>query len=123
MASKKKGLSRRDMLKTAAAASAFAGASVPLVHAGESNTIKIALIGCGGRGTGAAADALRATGGPVQLVAMADVFSERLNFSYNNLNREFSRQMDVPNDRKFVGFDAYRRAMDCLRAGDIAIMA
>lgn len=123
MASKKKGLSRRDVIKTAAAASAFAGATVPLVHAGENNTLKIALIGCGGRGTGAAADAMRATGGPVQLVAMADVFDERLNFSYNNLNREFARQMDVPRERRFVGFDAYRRAMDCLRAGDVAIMA
>src|SRR5262245_726550 len=93
MASKKNALSRRDMLKTAAAASAFAGATVPLVHAGENNTIKIALIGCGGRGTGAAADAMRATGGPVQLVAMADVFPERLAFSHQNLNREFARQM------------------------------
>jgi predicted dehydrogenase len=123
MTSKKKGLSRRDMIKTAAAASAFAGASVPLVHAGENNTIKIALIGCGGRGTGAAADAMRATGGPVQLVAMADVFPDRLAFSHQNLNREFARQMDVPQERRFIGFDAYRRAMDCLRAGDIAIMA
>jgi predicted dehydrogenase len=123
MAKKTGGLSRRDMLKTTAAASALAGVSIPQVHAGENNTIKIALIGCGGRGTGAAADAMRATGGPVQLVAMADVFPERLAFSHRNLTREFARQMDVPQDRRFIGFDAYRRAMDCLRAGDIAIMA
>ena len=124
MSSKKnRGVTRRDALKTVAAASAFAGATIPLVHAGENNTIKVALVGCGGRGTGAAADALRSTGGPVQLVAMADVFSERLNFSYNNLNREFARQMDVPQERRFVGFDAYRRAMDSLRAGDVVIMA
>lgn len=119
----KKTLTRRDMIKTTAAAGALASASIPLVHAGEANTIKVALIGCGGRGTGAAADAMRATGGPVQLVAMADVFSDRLEGSYAGLNRQFARQMDVPPERRFVGFDGYRRAMDCLRAGDIAIMA
>jgi predicted dehydrogenase len=66
---------------------------------------------------------LHSTGGPTQLVAMADVFQERLNGSYANLNREFGRQLDVPQERRFVGFDAYRRAMDCLRAGDVVILA
>lgn len=123
MATKKKnGVSRRDAIKTVAAASALAGVALPQVHAGEANTIKVALIGCGGRGTGAAADALRSTGGPTQLVAMADVFQERLNFSYTNLNRDFARQMDVPPDRRFVGFDGYRRAMDALRPGDVVIL-
>jgi predicted dehydrogenase len=51
------------------------------------------------------------------------VFQERLNGSYANLNREFGRQLDVPQERRFVGFDAYRRAMDCLRAGDVVILA
>ena len=122
---KKSGLSRRDVIKTGsvAAAGALASVTIPQVHAGENNTIQVALIGCGGRGTGAAADALRATGGPVRLTAMADVFQNRLDFSYNNLNREFARQMDVPRERRFIGFDAYRRAMDSLRAGDVVIMA
>ena len=51
---------------------------MPHVHAAENNTIQVALIGCGGRGTGAAADALSAKNGPIKLVAMADVFEDRL---------------------------------------------
>lgn len=127
MATKKKsGISRRDAIKAtgaAAAVGALAGVTIPQVHAGENNVIQVALIGCGGRGTGAAADALRATGGPTRLVAMADVFENRLTNSYNSLEREFRNRVDVPRDRRFVGFDGYRRAMDCLRAGDVVIMA
>ena len=64
----------------AVAASALAGVAVPAVHAAENNTIQIALVGCGGRGTGAAANALaHAKSGPIKLVAMADVFEDRLN--------------------------------------------
>ena len=121
----KSGLSRRDLLKTTgqvAAASALAGVTLPQVHAGESNTIKIALVGCGGRGTGAAGDAMSSRHGPVQLVAMADVFQNRLDESHRRLHGEFARQMDVPNDRRFIGFDGYRRAMDCLRPGDVVIL-
>src|SRR5437879_3656625 len=127
MSSKKKtGPSRRDVMKTTAGvatASALAGVALPQVHAGENNTIQIALVGCGGRGTGAAADAMRSTGGPTRLVAMADVFTDRLNFSHTNLNREFANRMDVPENRRFVGFDGYRRAMDALRPGDVVILA
>src|SRR5947208_2990946 len=54
---------------------------------------------------------------------MADVFQDRLTQSFNNLQRTHANKMDVPNDRKFVGFDAYQRAMDTLRPGDIAIFA
>jgi hypothetical protein len=78
------GLSRRDALKTAggiAVASALAGAA-PLVHAGEDNTIRVALVGCGGRGTGAAINALSVKNGSIKLVAMADVFKDRLDGSY-----------------------------------------
>lgn len=122
---KKTGISRRDVIKTGsvAAASAFAGMTVPQVHAGENNTIRVALIGCGGRGTGAAANALSATGGPTRLWAMADVFNNRLEASHTSLQREFQNAVDVPMARRFVGFDGYRRAMDSLRAGDIAILA
>ncbi len=120
------GVSRRDMMKTtglAAAGSALAGVALPQVHAGESNTIKLALVGCGGRGTGAASNALATSGGPTQLVAMADVFPNKLNSSHTNLQRQFNRQVDVPESRRFIGFDGYRRAMDCLRPGDVVIMA
>jgi predicted dehydrogenase len=126
MTSKKtSGLSRRDVLKTtgtAAAVSAFAGFAVPQVYAGENNMIQIALVGCGGRGTGAAADALH-TAGPTRLVAMADVFANRLTSSHQNLHREFTNRVDVPENRRFVGFDGYRRAMDSLREGDVVILA
>ncbi len=125
--------SRRDFLKNTgklAAATALAGVFVPAVHAAEDNTIRVALIGCGGRGTGAAADAMSVKHGPVKLIAMADVFQDRLDDSVKYLNDEVERakkddgrtlQMDVPKDRQFIGFDAYKRAMDCLRPGDVAI--
>ncbi|MEM7392291.1 MAG: twin-arginine translocation signal domain-containing protein, partial [Verrucomicrobiota bacterium] len=114
---------RRDFLKNTgqvAAVSALAGMSIPHVHAATENTIRVALIGCGGRGTGAAANALSVKQGPVKLVAMADVFEHRLNSSHNGLKR-FGDQLDVPDERKFIGFDAYRNAMDCLQPGDVAI--
>src|SRR5206468_9474925 len=82
------GLTRRDLLKTTgqvAAASALAGVVLPQVHAGEDSTIRVALIGCGGRGTGAAANALQARGGPTRLWAMADGFPERLASSHRHL--------------------------------------
>ncbi len=77
--------SRRQFLKLSgrlAATTALAGLAAPPVHAAETETpIKLALVGCGGRGTGAVADALSTTGGPVRLVAMADLFEHRLKSS------------------------------------------
>jgi predicted dehydrogenase len=105
-----------------AVASALAGVALPHVHAGEDNTIRLALVGCGGRGTGAAENALSAKYGPTKLVAMADVFPERLSHSYDSLKGTFEKQMDIPDDRKFIGFDAYRKAMDCLRPGDVVML-
>ena len=86
--------SRRDFLKQSgkiAAATALAGMVVPHVHAAEDNTIRVALIGCGGRGTGEAADAMSVNQGPVKLVAMADVFEDHLKSSYNNLQEKLRR--------------------------------
>lgn len=126
MSESKIGTSRREFLKSTsriAVASALASAAAPRVHAAEDNTLQVALIGCGGRGTGAAADALSVKQGPVKLVAMADIFEDRLSGSFKNLNDRFAAQVDVPEDRKFVGFDAYKKAMDCLKPGDIAIFA
>jgi predicted dehydrogenase len=116
--------SRREFLKTTgtlAAASAFAGMTVPYVHAEGNETLQVALIGCGGRGTGAAANALAVKQGPVKLVAMADVFPSKLKTSYDALKHQFDEKVDVSDDRKFIGFDGYRHAMDCLKPGDIAI--
>jgi predicted dehydrogenase len=116
--------SRREFLKTTgrvAAVSTLAAGFVPRMYAGENNTIQIALVGCGGRGSGAAGDAMSVKNGPVKLVAMADVFENRLASSYKNLKGEYSDKVDVPEDRRFIGFDAYKKAMDCLKPGDIAI--
>lgn len=118
--------SRREFLKhtgRVAGASALAGITIPHVHAGENHTIQVALIGCGGRGTGAASNALSVKHGPIKLVAMADVFERKLSGSYANLKRQHAPQVDVPEERRFLGFDAYRKAMDCLRPGDVAIFA
>jgi len=118
--------SRREFLQDTgrtAAVSALAGAALPQVHAGEDNTLRLALVGCGGRGTGAVADALNTRNGPIKLVALADVFEDRLAGSYRLLKNQFGARIDVPRDRQFLGFDAYRRAMDCLRPGDVAVCA
>jgi predicted dehydrogenase len=116
---------RREFLKRSgrlAATSLVAATVIPRVHAAENNTIRVALVGCGGRGTGAAADALATTSGPIKLVAMADVFDRRLAHSHKNLESKFPKQVDVPPDRRFIGFDAYQRAMDCLGPGDVVIL-
>jgi predicted dehydrogenase len=114
------------MLKVAggvAAAAAVASWTAPFVHAADNNTIQIALVGCGGRGTGAAVDALRVKNGPIKLVAMADVFKDRLDSSFASLNKgEFKNQIDVPQDRMYTGFDSYKNAMDALKPGDIVIL-
>jgi predicted dehydrogenase len=118
--------SRREFLKNTgrlAATSAIAAGLVSRAYAGQDNTIRIALVGCGSRGSGAAVDAMSVRNGPVKLVAMADVFQGRLAASYKNLKEAKPDQVDVPEDRRFIGFDAYRKAMDCLKPGDIVILA
>jgi predicted dehydrogenase len=120
--------SRRELLKTTgrlAAASALAGVALPSVHAAGSEMIQVALIGCGGRGSGAAINALATQNGPIKLVAMAEIFANQLERSLVALKEkpEFSAKVDVPSDRQFVGFDAYKKAMDCLKPGDVAIFA
>jgi len=122
----RKSTSRREFLKNTgriAAASALAAGAVSRIYAAENNTIKVALIGCGGRGGGAASNALSVKNGPMKLVAMADVFENRLTRCYRSLKDRHAKQVDVPEDRKFVGFDGYKKAMDCLDAGDVAIFA
>jgi predicted dehydrogenase len=117
---------RREFIRTTgkiAAVSALANVGIPGVHAAGSDTIQLALIGCGGRGTGAAVNALSVKRGPVKLVAVADVFEERLKKSLSILELKSPGQIDIPPDRQFLGFDAYKQAMDCLKPGDIAILA
>jgi predicted dehydrogenase len=117
--------SRREFLQwsgTIAATSALAGVTIPRVHAGEDNAIRLALIGCGGRGNGAVANACDSPNGPVKLVAMADIFEDRMTGSHAALSKQYPDKVDVPQDRRFVGFDAYRKAIDCLRPGDVAML-
>lgn len=100
------------------AAHGFAG-----FHLNDDETIQLALVGCGGRGSGAVVDALSVKRGPMKLVAMADCFEDRLKTSHEGLVGAFKDGVDVPPERRFVGFDGYKRAMDCLKPGDIVILA
>ncbi len=105
-----------------AAGTAVLGGALPAVHAGEDNTIRLALLGCGGRGSGAVRDALSVPdGGPVKLYAMADILEDKLNAAQKALTKSLGDKIDVSEDRKFIGFDAYRKAIDILRPGDIAM--
>ncbi len=118
--------SRREFLTKGtqvAAASVLSTTALSRLYAGEDNTIRLALVGCGGRGSGAAANALSSKTGPTQLVAMADVFEDKQKRSYEALTKKFGDQVDVPPDRRFLGFDAYRKAIDYLRPGDVMIQA
>jgi len=117
--------SRRSFIKdvgTVAAGSAAISQSMRSVHAAENNTIQVALIGCGGRGNGAANNALSVNDDQVKLVALADVFESNLNLSASGLSRAYPNKYAVEEDRKFIGFDAYKKAMDCLAPGDVVIL-
>ncbi|MCL4190615.1 MAG: twin-arginine translocation signal domain-containing protein, partial [Thermoguttaceae bacterium] len=116
---------RRDFLKQSGgvlAGAALASAISARSYAAEDNTIKVALVGCGGRGTGAAANALATTSGPTKLVAMADVFDSRLKSSLNSLTKQFPEQVDVPPERQFDGLDGYKKAIDCLSGADVVLL-
>lgn len=109
--------SRRDFLKSSTAAAVggalLSGLALPRsVHAAGSDVLKIGLIGCGGRGTGAAAQALAADKN-VKLTALGDTFADRLQSSLDNLKQQTpAEKIDVPEDRRFVGFDAYQKVID-----------
>lgn len=117
--------SRRQFLQATgglAAATALSGFRFPNVHVQGSDLIQVALVGCGGRGSGAAVNAVSTTSGPIKLVAMADLYADRLKSSYYNLSKNLGDKMDVPEDRRFTGFNAYEKAMACLKPGDVVIL-
>jgi predicted dehydrogenase len=122
----KSGINRRTFVKNTAAVTA-GGLILPQLSAGASayvggnETIRVALVGCGGRGTGAAAQALNVEQ-DVKLVAMADAFGDRLEESYKNLMKKHgeSGRMAVSEEHKFVGFDAYKKA---IALADVVILA
>ncbi|PRD47082.1 Gfo/Idh/MocA family protein [Sphingobacterium haloxyli] len=104
---------RRDFIKAGSAltgAAVLSSTPVSSVFAAGSDVIKIALIGCGGRGTGATFDAF-ASGQNIKLVAMADAFQDNLESTYKTLKEKFGEKIDVPESRKYVGFDAYKAAI------------
>ena len=80
------------------------------VHAAGSDVIKVGLIGCGGRGSGAAANAMNA-GPDVRLVAMSDIFEDRVKSSRDNLKKMKPEQVAVDDEHCFVGFDAYQKVI------------
>ncbi|MCY3024454.1 MAG: gfo/Idh/MocA family oxidoreductase, partial [Planctomycetota bacterium] len=122
------GSSRRQFIVSsgkAVAAATLASAIAARSYAAEDNTIKLALIGCGGRGTGAASEAL-STKGPTKLWAMADFFKGRLDGSLAGLSKKFGdkkEKVDVPPERQFVGLDGYKKAIDSLEKGDVVLLA
>ena len=126
--------SRRDFLKTSTLLTGGAVlGSMPIARAANSlvdDTIKVALVGCGGRGTGAALQALL-TKQNVRLVAMADAFKHRIDDAYKSLTADdlsdslgvegsVKGRVDVPEERRYVGFDAYKKAMT---HADVVILA
>ncbi len=114
--------SRRLFLQTAAVTTAAATlAQAPFVHAGENNMLKIGLVGCGGRGTGAASQALRADP-HVKLWAVGDAFENRLNGCLRTLQNDapIAGKLDVTAERKFTGFNAYQ---DVINSGvDVVLL-
>lgn len=115
--------SRREFLQKGGTvtASVAVAAAIPPVHLAMDDTIRLGLIGCGGRGGGAVANALSVQGGPVELYAMGDLFEDKLNRSYRALSGRFKAKIAVSDDRKFLGFDAYKKVIDCLRPGDVVL--
>ena len=118
-------ISRRDFMKAASAftAGGMLLGSLPIgasAYAGASDELKLAIVGCGNRGTGAVANALDAADG-VKLVAMADIYEDRLNSSYNILSQRFanSDKLDLSEENRMVGFEAYK---DAISMADVVIL-
>lgn len=114
--------SRRQFLTTSGTVAATGAllAAAQGFHVADSDTIKVGLIGCGGRGRGAAHDVLRSAPG-VKIVAMADAFQDRLDSCLKVINDEFLKDpavrkhnnaADVPQERRFVGLDAYKKLLE-----------
>lgn len=118
---------RRDFIKgsTTIIGGTLLSAAIPLdlsAYPGTRDTLKIALVGCGGRGSGAAVNAL-STKGNVSLVAMADAFRDKLDDAYNTLSKieHIKNSINVPEKNKFTGFDAYEKVM-ALKEVDVVLL-
>ncbi len=120
-------INRRSFVKQAAGSAsvlALSSALAPGVHAAGGDELKIGLVGCGGRGSGAASQALTATDTPVKLWAMGDLFPDQIEKSYAMLSQGAEKRydrsafppltdkMDVPPERRFSGFDSFQKVLD-----------
>jgi len=117
--------SRRTFLKRSAASAAAASMAGSLsvgrsAHAASSDELKVAIIGCGGRGTGAVDNCLKSVDN-VKLIAVADAFEDRAQRCANHARGKFKDKVDLPDERIFVGFDAYQKAIDS--GADVVLMA
>jgi len=115
--------SRRGFLKTSAAVAAGAAlahtAIAPRAYAAGSDIIKIGMIGCGGRCTGAGQNAMNVDAG-AKIVAMCDIFLDRVHTQRANLKKQKANQMDVPDERCFSGVDGYKKVVEC---ADVVLIA
>jgi predicted dehydrogenase len=118
-------VTRRNFLSTGSKGVAGAAllSTLPIerfaLGASPGDTLKIGLVGCGGRGSGAADQAL-STGESVKLVAVGDVHKDRMEGSLKELGRKHSAKVEIPDDRKFMGFDAYKKV---IAQSDVVILA
>jgi len=118
---KKDSVSRRDFIKTSTAAGmATLLAGTGGIFAAGSDKIRVGVIGCGGRGTGATKDCLNASA-EVEIIAMGDLFQDRLDDSLESLKKDFADRVKVTPETSFVGFDAYKKVLTC--DIDLVIMA
>ena len=111
-------VTRRSFISSTSVAAVAALSASRFAFAQASDTLKIALIGCGGRGSGAANQALNVPG--TKLVAMADAFKDRLGGALNSLKQAHPNSVDVPADRQFLGLDAFKNAISL---ADVVILA
>ncbi len=108
---------RRDFLKAGTAGVAAGIVSTPRLslarsaHVAGSDSVRIGLIGCGGRGTGAATQALNTGSCAVNLVAAGDIFADRLNGALESITVEHGEKVQVPEEQKFLGFDAFEKVL------------
>lgn len=116
--SSKSQASRRDFIRDSSlllAGGAVVGGTLPLsnaVHAAGSDVVKIGLVGCGGRGTGAASQAMNTRSSQVKLVALADAFSFKVQQTYRGLKGRHEKQVEVPKEQMFSGMDAYKKVLE-----------
>ncbi|MBQ2822236.1 MAG: Gfo/Idh/MocA family oxidoreductase [Thermoguttaceae bacterium] len=114
-------ITRRNFMKAGAMATA-AGLVVPHVHAAGTDTIKIALIGCGGRGRGACFQALSTEEGPVKLAAIADAFQDQAEGFAKLVQEAMPDKCAFTKDTIFWGMDSYKKAIDALDPGDLVVL-